>query len=172
MNITKTIAEQVATKMIQPIKDCIEKNRAELTDIALLAIKRSLPPGLYELYKKYPGYFNKSRVVNLVNGSQFIRVEMKEYVPSRDYSNNFICTPEEAENVNRITTETDSLLDEKGRVYNSIVSTLLVLRTSKKVKDSFPEAYEYIKEYEEKKTTEVSLPVESIMKSINKYRKE
>lgn len=135
-------------------------------------MKRSLPPGLYELYKKYPGYFNTSRVVNLVNGSQFIRVEMKEYVPSRDYSNNFICTPEEAENVSRITTETDSLLDEKGRVYNSIVSTLLILRTSKKVKDSFPEAYEYIKEYEEKRTTEVALPVESIMNSINKYRKE
>lgn len=170
MNITKAMAEQVATKMVQPIKDCINKNKSELNDIALRAVKRSLPPGLYELYKQCPGYFNTSRVVNLVNGSQFIRVEMKEYVPSRDYSNNFICTPEEAENVSRITTETDSLLDEKGRVYNSIVSTLLVLRTSKKVKDSFPEAYEYIKEYEEKKTTEVALPVESIMNSINKYK--
>ena len=109
-----------------------------MNDIALRAVKRSLPPGLYELYKKYPGYFNTSRVVNLVNGSQFIRVEMKEYVPSRDYFNNFICTPEEAENVSRITTEADSLLDEKGRVYNSIVSTLLVLRTSKKSKGFFP----------------------------------
>ena len=31
MNITKTIAEQVATKMIQPIKDCIEKKTTEVS---------------------------------------------------------------------------------------------------------------------------------------------
>ena len=31
MNITKTIAEQVATKMVQPIKECIDKNKSDTT---------------------------------------------------------------------------------------------------------------------------------------------
>lgn len=33
-------------------------------------------------------------------------------------------------------------------------------------------SYEYIKGYEDKTTTEVALPVETIMNTINKYRKE
>lgn len=52
------------------------------------------------------------------------------------------------------------------------MNTLLSLRNSKKVKEAFPEAYEYIKGYEDKTTTEVALPVETIMNTINKYRKE
>lgn len=57
-------------------------------------------------------------------------------------------------------------------ILNDIVNTLLSLRNSKKVKEAFPEAYEYIKGYEDKTTTEVVLPVETIMNTINKYRKE
>ena len=36
--------------------------------------------------------------------------------------------------------------------------------------ECFPEAYEYIKAYENKTTNEVSLPVETIMSTINKYK--
>lgn len=68
------------------------------------------------------------------------------------------------ETVSEIQNRIQELRDEKSRTYNSIVNTLISLKTSKKVMECFPEAYE------NKTTNEVSLPVETIMNTIKKYK--
>lgn len=172
MNITKAIAEQVATKIVKPIAECISNEHDMLNDIVKDIAVRGIPEQVYDTFTKYPRYFYQTRSVYIVNGSQVTRVEIKEWLPvsSGGGGLNVPCTAEESEKVSVLQERIEELRDEKSRTYNSIVNTLLSLRNSKKVKEAFPEAYEYIKGYEDKTTTEVALPVETIMKTINKYK--
>lgn len=174
MNITKAIAEQVAEKMVKPISERIDSENYYLNEMVKDIAERNIPKNVYDTYKTYPKYFNTTRFVVIVNGSQLTRINTKEFYPCCGCGSvlNIECTPEESEKAYKIQERIKGLKDEYARTYNSIVDTLLGLRTSKKVKESFPDAYEHIREYEEKVTTAVALPVESIMKTINKYRKE
>lgn len=172
MNITKSIAEQVALKMIQPITERISNENDTLNEIVNEIAIRSIPKQVYNTYKEYPRFFLITRYVYLVNGTQITRVEIKNWFPSDSSTGglNVPCKPEEMEIVSEIQNRIQELRDEKSRTYNSIVNTLISLKTSKKVMECFPEAYEYIKAYENKTTNEVSLPVETIMNTINKYK--
>ena len=55
-------------------------------------------------------------------------------------------------------------------MYNSIVSTLLSLRTFKRAKENFPDAYEFMAEYEEEGKTALALPIDDILSTIKKYK--
>ena len=59
--------------------------------------------------------------------------------------------------------------DEKTKVYESVVASLLTLRTFKRIKENFPEAYRHIACYEDKGKTSVSLPIDNIMDTLKKY---
>ena len=55
-------------------------------------------------------------------------------------------------------------------MFNSVVSALLSLRTFKRVKENFPDAYEFMVEYEEEGKTVLALPIDDILSTIKKYK--
>ena len=81
MNITKAIAEQVATKMVKPIAQCISNEHDMLNDIVKDIAVRGIPEQVYDTFTKYPRFFYQTRAVYIANGSQVTRVEIKEWLP-------------------------------------------------------------------------------------------
>ena len=59
MNITKAIAEQVATKMVKPIADRISNEHDILNDIVKDIAVRGIPEQVYDTFTKYPRFFIK-----------------------------------------------------------------------------------------------------------------
>ena len=65
----------------------------------------------------------------------------------------------------------EELKDEISATKNSIISTLLSLRTIKKVIESFPDAAPYAEAYQKKSCTAVALPIKNISDILKKYSK-
>jgi len=73
------------------------------------------------------------------------------------------------EKIDKLEIEISAVKDEKTKVYESVVASLLTLRTFKRIKENFPEAYRHIACYEDKGKTSVSLPIDNIMDTLKKY---
>ena len=119
--------------MIQPITERISNENDTLNEIVNEIAIRSIPKQVYNTYKEYPRFFITTRCVYLVNGTQITRVEVKNWFPSGSSTGglNVPCKPEEMEIVSEIQNRIQELRDEKSRTYNSIVNTLISLKTSK-----------------------------------------
>lgn len=171
MNVTRTISEQVAENMVAQIAAKIKSLSDERQIIAEEAIQNSLPKDLKDCFEKHRSCFQKSSCATLCSGKHEIKIEKASYFPA--YSTWYPRVEVGSQVVDRIEIlrlRIDRLEDEKEKTYNSIVSTLLSLRTFKRVKEQFPDAYEYLKEYEEAGKTAVSLPIEDILSTIKKYK--
>lgn len=155
MNITKAIAKQVAKKMVKPIAESISNEIDTLNEVIKNIAVRNIPKQVYDTYKRYPDYFYTTFYVMLVNGPETKMVSTEELYPNPRIILYAECTPEESDKVSQIQEKIEKLKDEKQETYIHIIMKLLQLRTSKKVKDLFPDAYEYIMEYEENRTTEI-----------------
>lgn len=171
MNITRTISEQVAEKMVAPIVAKIKSLSDERQIISEEAIQNSLPKDLKDCFKKHRSCFQKSSCATLYSGKHEIRIEKLSYFPaSSSWYPHIEVGSQVIEHLDKLRIKIDKLNDEKEKTYNSIVSALLSLRTFKRAKEQFPDAYEYLKEYEEPGKTAVSLPIEDILSTIKKYK--
>ena len=167
MNITRTISEQVAEKMVAPIVAKIKSLSDERQIISEEAIQNSLPKDLKDCFEKHKSCFQKSSCATLYSGKHEIRIEKLSYFPaSSSWYPHIEVGSQVIEHLDKLRIK----IDEKEKTYNSIVSALLSLRTFKRAKEQFPDAYEYLKEYEEPGKTAVSLPIEDILSTIKKYK--
>ena len=82
MNITKALAEEVATKMVLPITEKINALMKERVSIADEAISKSIPKEIYDCYNKYKKYFQVSHCATLHNGSHEVRIDDVSYFPA------------------------------------------------------------------------------------------
>lgn len=171
MNITRTISEQVAEKMVAPIIAKIKSLSDERQMISEEAIQNSLPKDLKDCFEKHKSCFQKSSCATLCSGKHEIKIEKVSYFPApSSWYPHIEVGSQVIERLDKLRLKLDKLVDEKEKTYNSIVSTLLSLRTFKRVNEQFPAAYEYLKEYEEPGKTAVSLPIEDILSTIKKYK--
>lgn len=171
MNITRTISEQVAEKMVAPIVAKIKSLSDERKALAEEAIQNSLPKDVKECFEKHRSLFLKSSDATLCSGKHEIKIEKVSYFPaSSSWYPRVEVGGQVAERIDKLRLKIDKLNNEKEKTYNSIVSTLLSLRTFKRANEQFPAAYEFLKEYEETGKTAVSLPIDDILSTINKYK--
>ncbi len=171
MNITRTISEQVAEKMVAPIGVKIKSLSEERIDLANKAVSDALPKDLKECFEKYKSVFCKSQSVTFCNGKQEVRLDGLSYFPaSTTWFPHIEVGSQIVGKIDKLKLKIEKLKDEKEKTYNSIVSTLLSLRTFKRVKEQFPNAYEYLKEYENIEKAALSLPIDDILSTINKYK--
>lgn len=173
MNIAKYMAEETASKLVRQISEHIVSMKKELGQKAYDLVVSQMPNEIMNAYGKYPNYFNKSSTARIHNGSQVIEVDMSGCVPRKDgsYYSTALVDVNESEDIYRLQLKLKEEKERQSKTYNSIVATLINLRTLNKAKECFPEAYEYLKEYEPKAGTQVSLQIESIMQTINSYKK-
>lgn len=172
MNISKTIAENIANKMVAQMnkkKTEEEDNLKEyVTEIAL----KQTPKIILEAYQKYPNYFQCANQVNILNGScmhNYLDVKYRAIPYKPNSYNNFQCDNEQFDYIAKKREDIVKLNDEIRSVRNSIIDTLLSLRTIKKVIENFPEAAEYAKEYEKTNSALPALPIDTIRKTLKKY---
>lgn len=172
MYITRTIAEQVSDKMVEPILRKRKSITDEMAKIAYDEAIKTFPKDLLDFYKRHISYFNSTRNVVLRNGTQELYVELSEKLPCEygSWKCHVNVGSDIVHKLSKMDISSRSIKNEYVKTRDSIISTLLSLKTSERVQEQYPEAYEYIKEYEEKKVTTLSLPIDSITATINKYK--
>ena len=164
MNITRNVSEQVAEKMVAPIGAKIKSLSEERIDLANKTVSDALPKDLKECFEKYKSVFCKSQSVTFCNGKQEVRLDGLSYFPaSTTWFPHIEVGSQIVGKIENLRLKIEKLKDEKEKTYNSIVSTLLSLRTFKRVKEQFPSAYEYLKEYEIIEKEALSLPIDDIL---------
>lgn len=157
--------------MVAPIGAKIKSLSEERIDLANKAVSDALPKDLKQCFEKYKSVFSKSQSVTFCNGKQEVRLDGLSYFPaSTTWFPHVEVGSQIVGKIDKLRLEIEKLKDEKEKTYNSIVSTLLSLRTFKRVKDQFPDAYEYLKEYEDNEKTALSLPIDDILSVIKKYK--
>lgn len=170
MNITKTMAEQAAIKMVEPITKKIEELRGQLNQIAYEAITPTIPQDVLDCFKKHQGYFMIPYYVYVCHGNWKMLVQGLPLFPgTKSLYPDIQIGIEDMERLRKLETEIKEIKEEKEKTIQSIVATLMSLRTIKRVKEGFPEAYKHMEEYSEEKCTAITLPIKNILFSLNKY---
>ena len=157
--------------MVAPIGAKILSLTEERTDLANKSVSDTLPKDLKECFEKYKSTFQKASCATLCNGKHEVRVDKLSYFPaSTTWYPHVEVGSQIIERIDKLRLKIDKLTEEKEKTYNSIVSTLLSLRTFKRVQEQFSDAYEYLKEYETVSTSIPSLPIDDILSTIKKYK--
>ena len=171
MNITKALAEEVATKMVLPITEKINALIKERVSIADEAISKSIPKEIADCYSRYKKYFQTAHCVTLHDGSHEVRIDDTSYFPApTNWYPHVSSDASTIEQIEKLRMKIEKAKNEKDKMFNSVVSALLSLRTFKRVKENFPDAYECMAEYEEEGKTALALPIDDILSTIKKYK--
>lgn len=171
MNVTKTIAEAIADKMLEPMQKHLDNEIAKLKEYCTLIVLNQIPVSIQKEYKKNRDFFSSCYTVRLVNGNAILYNIDVDYnkVPYNNRSICFKCTNEQYDYIAKARKDISDLHKEKDNTKDSIIATLLSLRTIKRVINDFPSAAPFAEPYLEKKTTTLVLPIESIDKTLKKY---
>lgn len=170
MNITKVLAEETANKMVKPLEKKISLLQDEQVRIAEEVVRKSIPQEITDCFQKFRSYFSVAHNITLFNGSYEKRVTGLKGFPSvNTYYPHIEADREIIGKIDKLDIEISAVKNEKAKVYESVVASLLTLRTFKRIKENFPEAYRHIACYEDKERTSVALPINNIMDTLKKY---
>lgn len=173
MKITKYIAERIAEEMTSDIMNKRESLKKEMRDFCDNIISKSLDDDLLKAYKKYSSYFGTSTCATLMNGSQELRVStLSRFPATTSWFPIIYIEKSDAEIVDNYIIGLEKLRDVIKKTREDIISSLIALKTSKRVQSDFPDAYVYLEKYVNDKPTELSLPIENIKKTLNEYKVE
>ena len=100
------------------------------------------------------------------------RIDLGKFIPANhSWNPNVTISKKEMEQIDNIQIEIRKIESERSKTENAIISTLLKLKTFKRVQMFSPEIYEFLKEHEDNKPeTSLALPMEDILSNINKYK--
>lgn len=140
MRITKTIAEQVAKKMLAKIKEQVAEVDREKQSICTEYYATTLPDGLLDMFAKHPRYFNQSMVKNAnIIGLGKDNLWFGCNMPVTYYDN--LDVPESISEKIVAKVQAAKALNKKyDEMYEELVSSLLALRTYANVQKNLPEA--------------------------------
>lgn len=172
MNVTKAMAEEIADQMIKPMVKHLDEQKSKLKDYCSFIVLNHIPVSIQKEYKKNREFFSSCSTVRLCNGNAMLYNVDVDYtkIPCNTRANVYECTNEQYDYIAKTRKDIDELRKEKDQIRESIISTLLSLRTAKKVIEGFPSAASFIKPYLEKKTTTLALPIDAINNTLNKYK--
>lgn len=170
MNITKTMAEQTANKMVEPITKKIKELKVQLNQIAYEAIIPTIPQDVLDCFKKHRSYFMTPYDVYVCHGDwKMLMQDLPPFPGTKSLYSNIQIGIDDMERLRKLEAKIKDIEKEKGKTTQSIIATLMSLRTTKKVKEAFPEAYKNMDEYKNEKCTAIALPIKDILFSLNKY---
>lgn len=142
--ISRTIASEVADKMTKKIQDKIKRKGFELEEFFVKSYYDNMDKELYNKLRSIPSKYlikqtyvyisyNKANIVLSLQTtdiiSPFNHIEMNEDVCKK---------------IHHMKSEIEIIKLKKSEIKNRIIETLIGLRTYKRVKESFPDAYQYL----------------------------
>jgi len=140
MNITKTIAAEVAEKLLSKqaleIKNLRNKLESTFDEIYL----KTIPKEVVELFKKYPNYFKTRNNFHLSgNGFDWKSITAYKSLPYINYA----FQPNEKDSIilHNSINKIDKKKSEYKKLHSEIEIALFGLRTYKRVEENFPEAF-------------------------------
>ena len=143
MNITKAIATEVAEKLIQKkgleLIELKESLKLKFEDIVL----KSIPKEVIDFYKKYPNYVETRQTFLLSgNGFDYKYLYTKNSIPS--FKSSFIPNERDAIILHGLWNDISNKEKEYKKLLSEIEIALFSLRTYKRVKENFPEAFVFL----------------------------
>lgn len=177
--ITIAMSEEAASKMVQPIRDHISALKRKASNIIKAEyLKIGKNKYLEEVSANYPEYITRARYARLTYATLCLDWKMNEDImlicPTWESRAIVPCTKEAIEQVDKISIEITEAQRDLERSCRTIGNTILKCSNMKKLKESYPEAYEILEKYDTespKVKTELQLPLESINKILRKYEK-
>ena len=141
MNVTKTIAQEIAEKLLAEkfaeIGRAVEAIQVWTIDI----IGQLIPKEIKAVWEKYPNWFNKGTYWYFDGpGINHQRVILNKGLPYGG-STTIQLHPLDAKEFIRLHDDEQRLRDEYATLNTAIVNSLVGLRTYKNVQAEFPEAY-------------------------------
>ena len=152
--ITRKIAEIISKEMANSAYNSkIDSLESKLLDMVSDEVIANTPIEVLEISKKYPKYFITRSEVNLSDGVNRLNYVRCRRLPSEQTA--ITVSPKVFVQIKELHEELKALHKVKVDLINKIESTLLSLRTYKRVQSEFPEAYKYLE------MARASVPVES-----------
>ena len=148
--ITMAIAEQVASKIVEPIDKKIVETEKQIGQKAYDLILSGIPVEIMKVYKKHPEWMRSGHRVRItgtgIGDGDAIYVDMPENLPdtSSSYYRDLIVKGKDADYVVKLDNQIDDLKKKKKQTYDEIYNLLLSMRTYKKVQANLPEVYPYL----------------------------
>lgn len=144
--ITKTIAEDVSVKLMEKQNKKLVEYKNEIQELITQEYEKTIPENALAFFKSNPEFCKSTSSLTLIkNGFNYERVILSRKLPCK--ADGYF-TPEDKA-ISKIRKWIDSISDKqkeyeklKQEVYNAILS----LKTYNRVKDNFPEAYEFLPE--------------------------
>lgn len=150
MQITKSIAAEVAEKLCRKKEEQIENLKQELINIVGVHIKTLAPIEVLKIYNsKHKEYIECANHVNLSGGGlSWYSLDLGESVPLAGGRNSLqigdwgvACTK-----IVSLTHKIDKCKDEYSKLKLEVIATLVGLRTYKRIAEEFEEAVEFLPE--------------------------
>jgi len=143
MNITKTIATEVAEKLLSKQALEIKNLRSKLESTFDEIYLKTIPKEVVELFKKYPNYFRTRSGFQLSgNGFDWKSVTSSKELPCINGS--FQPNEKDAVILQKSINEIDKKKLEYKKLHSEIETALFGLRTYKRVEENFPEAFIFL----------------------------
>ena len=93
MNVSKAIAEDIANKMILPMKENLQTKEQSLKDYVTIIVLNQIPTQVQKAYRQNKDFFNSCNCVSLINETviiNYLSVDTKK-VPYNNKSNCYKC---------------------------------------------------------------------------------
>jgi len=170
--IGKILAADIAHSMANDtIGKEIRKMEDEIQNKSYSIAVSKVPKEVMDFYLKYPQYTATCSYVAFRYGTSTEKyATLSNSIPAINGNQPYIdLLVSDYEWITNKKIDIKELEDKKQKMINQIQSTLLHLATPKRIKESFPEAYEYLEE-ESETCTEISLPIEELQELLAAYK--
>lgn len=150
--ITRSIAEEVAKKLLIKKREKNQKRYDEISEILTSVQESKVPMGIMKMFNdiKTKHFFKTHSTVN-INGEGLNHdyIHLCREVPSvTSYGPSIILEKELALNISKRLQDWKSHRNKLNDLETQTVETLVALRTYKKVQDLFPDAAQYLPKVE------------------------
>lgn len=168
--ITKDLACKVAEEMLIGVEDKIKSKRGELSEFAIKLAISKVDKDLYEKILSIPkDWFDMRSYLYIGCEDSNLRARTIYLCREIRYNNTRIdVSREDYEKITALDKDIRSMDDEKDKLKNQIINTLLKLSTFKNVQEKYPEAYAHFPKDEIVIADPIALPTQSIQDNINK----
>jgi len=170
--IGKILAKEIARSMANDtIGKEIRKMEEEIRNKSYSIAVSKVPKEVMDFYLKYPQYTATSSYVAFRYGVDTEKyATLSNSIPAVNGNQPYIDLPiSDYEWITNKKIDIKQLENKRSQMINQIQSTLLHLATPKRIKESFPEAYEYLEE-ESETCTAIALPIEELQELLATYK--
>ena len=146
MRITKSIAKDVAIKLVAKKEEILKSKKETISSILYEMVLKTIPKEVLDTQEKHSHFFTYAKEVSINgNGFDFKYFELKQKIVSKNrYNIIFEPTPQQAKVLSKLINEYETEKQSIQSLRNKIEIALFNLRTYNKVSENFPEALTFL----------------------------